>query len=108
MTATASAAGATAATAGEGTAPRRTTHETGAADRHTTHGLAAIRMLGQRGVFHALTHLKTLGLVTFKLGDGFVNVGGHEGERWSGVKVLGFRFRIKKKRAECDVDGGVL
>jgi hypothetical protein len=36
-------------------------------------------MLRQRGILHALADFKTLRLLAFDLGDGFVNVGGHGG-----------------------------
>lgn len=62
-----------------------TAHDTRSTNRHTAHRLAAVRMLRQCGVLHALANLKTLRLVAFKLGDGFVNVGGH-GNGKRGVK----------------------
>jgi hypothetical protein len=52
-------------------------HEAGAANRHAADGGATIRMPRERRILHVLAHFKTLWLLAFKLGDGFVNVGGH-------------------------------
>jgi hypothetical protein len=37
-------------------------------------------MLGEGRVLDALADLEALGWIAFKLGDGFVNVGGHGGK----------------------------
>ena len=69
--------------AGASTASRRWTpsaHEPRATDGHAADRLAAVRMLRERGVLHALADLKALGGFAFKLGNGFVNVGGHGAE----------------------------
>ena len=54
-----------------------TTHQSGAADGNAADWLAAVRVLREGGVLHALADFKALGGFAFKLGDGFVNVGGH-------------------------------
>ena len=75
------AAGAAGAAAGGlGAASAAAAHEAGAADGDTAHGLAAVGVLREGGVLHALADFKALGGLAFKLGDGFVNVGGHGGK----------------------------
>jgi hypothetical protein len=78
MASTPGAAGSS--TAGGLRATTAATHHSGAADRHTADWLATVRMLRECVIFHALTDFKALGGFAFKLGDGFVNVGGHGGK----------------------------
>lgn len=77
-----------------------TTHDTRPTDRHPAHWLAAVRMLRQGRVFHALADLKTLGQVAVKLGNGFVNVGGH-GNRKRGVNAAKGQEESKRTDQSC-------
>jgi hypothetical protein len=80
MAATARTAGTT--TAGRLRSPSAAAHHSRATDGHAADRLATVGMLRECGVLHALAYFKALRRFAFKLGDGFVNVGGHDQQGW--------------------------
>ena len=79
-------------------------HETGSARDDAPDGLAGVRVMRERGVFHALLHFKAPGFLVLALGNGFVNVGGHAVE----LTPLGLSFQVlrashSRRTAESDL-----
>ena len=73
-------------------------HHSRAATDQPTHRLAAIGMMCQRIILHALANFKALWLFGFTAGNGFVDVGGH-GE-WSYGAPATSRTKQKRRSRE--------